>query len=115
MVVDTVNYNGKTHYEGSSDTLRVVERFTRIDAETIRYEFTVEDPNSWTESWSAELPLMRQDGPLYEYACHAGNYDIRYILEVARNVEKAAAKGERQHQQKILLIERPVPSRCRAD
>ena len=92
MVVDTVNYNGKTHYEGSSDTLRVVERFTRIDAETIRYEFTVEDPNSWTESWSAELPLMRRDGPLYEYACQEGNYDIRHILEVARNVEKAAAK-----------------------
>ena len=92
LVVDTVNYNGKTHYEGSSETLRVVERFTRVDAETIRYEFTVEDPNSWTESWSAEFPLMRRDGPLYEYACHEGNHDIRHILEVARNVEKTAAK-----------------------
>ena len=72
----------------------MVERFTRVDAETIRYEFTVEDPTSWTRPWSAELPLMKREGPLFEYACHEGNHDIANILEIARNIEKAAADAE---------------------
>ena len=67
LVVDTINFNEKTHYQGSSEALHVVERFTRVDAETIRYEFTVEDPTSWTRPWSAELPLMKREGPLFEY------------------------------------------------
>ena len=91
LVVDTINFNEKTHYQGSSEALHVVERFTRVDAETIRYEFTVEDPTSWTRPWSAELPLMKREGPLFEYACHEGNHDIANILEIARNIEKAAA------------------------
>ena len=99
LVVDTVNFNEKTHYEGSSEALHVVERFTRVDAETIRYEFTVEDPTSWTRAWSAEFPLMKREGPLFEYACHEGNHDLGNILEVARNIEKAAThpakKGSR--------------------
>ena len=91
LVVDTVNFNEKTHYEGSTPALRVVERFTRVDADTIRYEFTVQDDSTWTLPWRVEFPLMRRDGPLYEYACHEGNHDIRHILEVARNVERQAA------------------------
>ena len=91
LVIDTINFNEKTHYQGSSEALHVVERFTRVDAETIRYEFTVEDPTSWTRPWSAELPLMKREGPLFEYACHEGNHDIANILEIARNIEKAAA------------------------
>ena len=101
LVVDTVNFNEKTHYEGSTEALHVVERFTRVDAETIRYEFTVQDDRTWAQPWSAEFPLMKRDGPLYEYGCHEGNHDIRHILEVARNVERQAAErtlddGERQ-------------------
>ena len=88
LVVDTVNFNEKTHYEGSTEALRVVERFTRVDAETIRYEFTVQDDRTWARPWSVEFPLMMREGPLYEYACHEGNHDIRHILEVARNVER---------------------------
>ena len=91
LVVDTGNFNEKTHYEGSTEGLHVVERFTRVDAETIRYEFTVQDDKTWVQPWSAEFPLMKRDGPLYEYACHEGNHDIRHILEVARNVERQAA------------------------
>ena len=91
LVVDTVNFNDRTHYEGSTEALRVVERFTRVDDETIRYEFTVQDDRTWAQPWSAEFPLMKRDGPLYEYACHEGNHDIRHILEVARNVERQAA------------------------
>ncbi len=92
LVVDTTNFNEKTHYEGSTEALHVVERFTRVDAETIRYEFTVQDDKTWAQPWSAEFPLMKRDGPLYEYACHEGNHDLRHILEVARNVERQAAE-----------------------
>ncbi len=95
LVVESTNFNEKVHFHGSSTGLRVVERFTRVDDETIRYEFTVEDPTTWTRPWSVEYPLMKREGPLYEYACHEGNHDARHILEVARNLDKAeAAKAQ---------------------
>ncbi len=68
----------------------MVERCTRVDAETIRYEFTVEDPATWTRSWSAEVPMVKTQGPMYEYACHEGNHDLRHILEIYRNLERQA-------------------------
>ena len=88
LVVETANFNDKVTFNGANVGLRVVERFTRLDDETIRYQFTVDDPTTWVQPWSAEFPLMKRDGPLYEYACHEGNYDIRHILEVARNIER---------------------------
>ena len=91
LVVETTNFNEKVTFNGANVGLRVVDRFTRIDDETIRYEFTVEDEATWASSWSAEFPLMKREGPLYEYACHEGNYDIRHILEGARNLDEAAA------------------------
>ena len=91
LVVETTNFTDKTGFQGSSEALHVVERFTRVDADTIRYEFTVDDPATWTSPWSAEIPMVKTDGPLYEYACHEGNHDIRYILEVYRNLDKQAA------------------------
>ena len=91
LVVESINFNDKVHFNGSSTGLHVVERFTRIDDENIRYEFTVTDPSTWTRPWSAEYPLMKREGPLYEYGCHEGNHDARHILEVARNLDKAAA------------------------
>ena len=90
LVVETTRFNDKVHFNGSSVGLHVEERFTRIDDETIRYEFTVSDPTTWTQPWTAEFPLMKREGPTYEYACHEGNYDARHILEVARNLEAAA-------------------------
>jgi len=98
LLVETVNFNDRTHFQGSSERLRVVERFTRVDADTIRYTFTVEDASSWTKPWSAEIPLTKADGLLYEYGCHEGNHDLTNILSIARNVEaaeKAAAKTSR--------------------
>ena len=89
LIVETINFNEKVTFNGANVGLRVLERFTRIDDETIRYEFTVEDETTWANSWSAEFPLMKREGPLYEYACHEGNYDIRHILEGARNLDKA--------------------------
>ena len=96
LVVETRNFTDKTRFQGSSEALHVVERFTRVDADTILYEFTVDDPTTWTSPWSAEIPMVKTEGPLFEYACHEGNYDIRHILEIHRNLEKQAAADASQ-------------------
>ncbi len=93
LVVETTNFTDKTRFQGSSEALHVVERFTRVDADLILYEFTVDDPTSWTSPWSAEIPMVKTEGPMFEYACHEGNYDVKHILEVYRNLEKQAASG----------------------
>jgi hypothetical protein len=93
LVVDTVNFTDKTNFRGSRDTLHVVERFTRVAEDTIKYEFTVDDPSTWTRSWSAELPLVRDKGPIYEYACHEANYGMANNLSGARVKEKAAEEA----------------------
>jgi hypothetical protein len=90
LVVDTTNFTDKTNFRGSRELLHVVERFTRVDDNTIRYQFTVDDPTTWTSAWSAELPLARDKGPIYEYACHEANYGLANNLKGARAVEKAA-------------------------
>ena len=76
---------------GRTESLRVIERFTRVDADTIRYQFTVEDPSRWTSPWSGELPLRAIDETLFEYACHEGNYSIGNVLSGARAADRAAA------------------------
>jgi hypothetical protein len=91
LVVDTINFLRETSLTGSTRDTRLVERFTRIDDETIKYEFTVSDPNSFTQPWSAMFPLVRTEAPLYEYACHEGNYAMRNILAGARAQEKDKA------------------------
>ena len=97
LVVDTTNFTEKTNFRGSRENLHVVERFTRVDDTTIRYEFTADDPTTWTKPWSAELPLAKDKGPIYEYACHEANYGIANNLKGARAVEKTeAAKTEKK-------------------
>ncbi len=91
LVVETTNFTDRTHYQGSSEALRVVERFTRVDADRIHYEFTVEDPTSWTTPWTAEVPMISTDEMMFEYACHEGNHDLPNILGIARNLERQAA------------------------
>jgi hypothetical protein len=71
----------------ATERLHVIERFTPIDANTIRYEFTVEDPDTWTMPWSGEMSMRRIEGPIYEYACHEGNYGLANILRGARVAE----------------------------
>ncbi len=93
LVVETTNFNGQSTFRGSTATLRVVERFAPLDADTIRYTFTVDDPMTWTSAWTVELPLRRTDAQMYEYACHEGNYDIYNILEVARKIEAQEASS----------------------
>ena len=78
-------------FRESGAGLRLVERFTRVDAVTIDYAFTAHDPTSWTRPWTVAYPLVKTDGPIYEYACHEGNYGLEGILRGARPKEKAAA------------------------
>jgi hypothetical protein len=75
----------------SDDTIRVIERFTRVDTDTIQYEFTIEDPSRWTRSFSGEFPFVTTDGRLYEYACHEGNYSMPTILRGERVQDNLAA------------------------
>jgi hypothetical protein len=93
LVVETTNFNDRTRFRNSTSALKVTERFTRTDAETIDYQFTVEDPNTWTRSWTASVPMRKVPGPIYEYACHEGNYGLPNILRAQRVEDAKAAKG----------------------
>jgi hypothetical protein len=93
LVVDTTNFTEKTRFRGSTANLHLVERFTRVDANTILYEFTVDDPTTWTRPWSAALTMAKTQAPMYEYACHEGNHAMVGILAGARAEEKAAAEA----------------------
>ena len=92
LVVETVNFTDRTNFRGSGPALRVTERFTRTDQDTLLYQFTVDDPESFTRPWSGEIPMKRVKGPVYEYACHEGNYSMENILGTARDEERAAHK-----------------------
>ena len=100
LVVETANFNGKNPFQGSSENMRLTERFTRVDANTIRYQFTVDDPSNWTRPWSAEVPWAQTVGPLFEHACHEGNYGLGNTLSGARvedrRAAEAAAKGAKK-------------------
>jgi hypothetical protein len=84
LVIDTTNFLRETSFRGSSANMRLVERLTRVNADTLLYEFTVEDPKTWTKPWTAAIPMKRVDTPIYEYACHEGNYALPNILRGAR-------------------------------
>jgi hypothetical protein len=84
LVIDTTNFLRETAFRGSTAALHLVERLTRVDGDTRMYEFTVEDPATWTRPWTASVPMQRIDEPVFEYACHEGNYAMRNILAGAR-------------------------------
>jgi len=92
LVVETINFRRETSLQGSTADTRLVERFTRVDADTLKYEFTVTDPNSYTQPWSAMVPWSRIPGPIFEYGCHEGNYALPNILAGARAEEKQQAQ-----------------------
>ena len=98
LVVDTTNFADKSHYTwGASwrrptETLRLVERFRRVDADTIDYQLTIEDPATFTKPWTLTFPLTKLSVPLIEYACHEGNYGVMHGLAQTRNLEKAVAE-----------------------
>jgi hypothetical protein len=97
LVVDTTNFAKERVFRGASANMHLVERFTRVDANTLRYDFTVDDPATWTKSWSASIPMTRTDEIMYEYACHEGNYALEGVLKGARYQDaQAAAKSKQQ-------------------
>ena len=102
LVVETTNFNGKAGITGNgratytSDAIRLVERFTRVDRDTLQYEVTIDDPTMWTRPWTVALPL-KQDPQygMFEYACHEGNYGLRNILSASRaGDQESAAKAK---------------------
>ena len=102
LVVETSNFTDKTNFRGSGEGLHLVERFTRVDADTLNYEFTVDDPTAWTRAWSAAWPLTSlrsavggidevEVPEMFEYACHEGNYGLVGQLGGARAEEREAS------------------------
>ena len=96
LVIDTTNFTDRTLFRGAGANLHLVERISRVDADTIDYRFTVDDPTTWTRPWTAAYPMVRTDGLIYEFACHEGNYGLRDILSGARYEEQAAADAARK-------------------
>jgi hypothetical protein len=91
LVIETVNFSPRSNFMGSSENLHLTERLTRVAPDTIKYEMTFRDPTTWTQSWTAEMPLKRTAQQIYEYACHEGNYLLMTgMLSAAHAREKPA-------------------------
>jgi hypothetical protein len=96
LVVETTNYIAPgTNFQGATAALKLIERFTLAGPNTLLYEFTLDDPTTWTRPWSAESFLPRVEPPLYEFACHEQNYGLMNVVKGAqiREAEEAAKKG----------------------
>ena len=92
LVVETTNFNGRNPFRGSGERMRVTERFTRVSDDVIEYRFTVDDPGTWDRPWTAVNLMQRTRGPLFEFACHEGNYGLYNTLVGARLEERRAAE-----------------------
>jgi hypothetical protein len=94
LVVETRNRRADTPFRGSSENMRLTERFKRVADDVLLYEFTVDDPEAFTQPWTAQITSQRVDGELmYEYACHEGNKSMYGILGGARAAERQAAEA----------------------
>jgi hypothetical protein len=93
LVVETTNFTDKTAFQGSSENMRLTERFTRVAEDRIDYKFTIDDPATWTRPWSAELPMQKTIGPIFEHACHEGNHGLANTLAGARLEDKKRAEA----------------------
>jgi hypothetical protein len=94
LVVETTNFTTKTTLRGSGTALRVIERLTLVDFDTIQYQFTIEDAESFVRTWSGDSVLSRTDSQMYEYACHEANYSLSNVLRGARFQEKSSSKRD---------------------
>jgi hypothetical protein len=96
LIVETTNYSPKSSllFVQGSEKLRVTERFTRVNASTLKYEVTFDDPQTWTKPWTLMIPLQHTDDKLYEYACHEGNIGLTGILAGARHEERLKAQSK---------------------
>ena len=89
LVVETTNFTDRTAFQGSSADMRLTERFTRTAEDRLTYQYTVDDPRSYEAPWTVVLPMKQTDGPMFEFACHEGNYGLRNILVNARAADSA--------------------------
>jgi hypothetical protein len=99
LVVETMNFNPRTltgNFAGTSPDLKVIERFTRINEDSFKYEFTVDDAKTWVQPWKGEMPFVKINGPIFEHACHEGNFGIANTLNAVRLEEKRAAEAAKQ-------------------
>jgi hypothetical protein len=96
LVVETTNYTNKTAFRGTGESLRLIERFKRMDGGTLLYQFTVEDPTTFAKPWTVEIPAIKSEGPIFEYACHEGNYAMEGGLNGARVQERQAAEAAKK-------------------
>ena len=94
LVVDTTNFTNKTRFQGTGENLHVIERFRRVDPSTVLYRVTIDDPSVFSKQWTMEYPFVATDAPVYEYACHEGNYAMTDILGGARKTEAAGKPQE---------------------
>jgi hypothetical protein len=94
LVVDTTNFSREGGFRGATTNLHLVERFTRVDKNTLRYEFTVEDPETWTKKWSASIPMTLSTELMFEYACHEANYGLEGVLKGARYQDRQKEKTQ---------------------
>ena len=95
LVVETTNYNDKTpgtNYQGSTSSLKLVERFTLVGPKSLWYQYTVSDPNTWTSAWSVDSTVPRIDPPLYEFACHEQNYGVMNVVKGAQVFEREGTR-----------------------
>ena len=93
LVIETRHFNNARRWRGTTGNMTLVERLTRLDEDTLEYEYTVTDPETWVSPWTASIPMRLADEPMYEYACHEGNYSMEGILAGARADEAEAAAG----------------------
>ncbi|MDA1369660.1 MAG: hypothetical protein O2971_02715 [Proteobacteria bacterium] len=90
LVVDTLNFWRGTAFADSTPNMHLVEKFIRVGPDTLMYEFTVEDPTTWTQPWTAVVPMRRMNQPIYEYACHEGNHGLHGVLAGIRRLQLEA-------------------------
>jgi hypothetical protein len=88
LVVDTTNFSTERGFRGASANMHLTERFTRVDRDSLQYDFTVDDPVTWTRKWTASIPMVRTNELIFEYACHEANYALTGVLQGARYQEK---------------------------
>ena len=95
LVIETTNFSDKAYFRGAGEGMHLIERFTRVDEDTLNYEFTVSDPQSFSKPWTAHVPMRKSLDLIYEYACHEGNYSMESTLRGARAIEKRAKAESR--------------------
>jgi len=88
LVIESTNFSEKISFRRSNTNLHLEERFTRVAEDALQYQFTVSDDSTWERPWTVSFPMVKGNAPIYEFACHEGNYGLLNILTVARNLEK---------------------------